>query len=154
MRMRYIELAVGAFMVVGIVAVVAMAFRVSGLSSDSQGSTYVLKARFENLGGLTDRAKVSMAGVTIGRVNKIYLDPKRYEAVVEMSISKNMNTLSKDTSAAIMTAGLLGEKFIALSVGAEDEVLKDGDWISETQSAFMLEDMIGRFIFNNQGKKE
>jgi phospholipid/cholesterol/gamma-HCH transport system substrate-binding protein len=152
--MRYIELAVGAFMVVGIVAVVAMAFRVSGLSSDSQGSTYVLKARFENLGGLTDRAKVSMAGVTIGRVNKIYLDPKRYEAVVEMSISKNMNTLSKDTSAAIMTAGLLGEKFIALSVGAEDEVLKDGDWISETQSAFMLEDMIGRFIFNNQGKKE
>ncbi len=154
MRMRYIELTVGAFMVMGIIALVAMAFRVSGLSTDSQGSTYVLKARFENLGGLTDRAKVSMAGVTIGRVNKIYLDPKRYEAVVEMSISKNMNTLSKDTSAAIMTAGLLGEKFIALTVGAEDEVLQDGDWITETQSAFMLEDMIGRFIFNNQGKKE
>lgn len=154
MRMRYIELAVGAFMVMGIVAVVAMALRVSGLSTDSQGSTYILKARFENLGGLTDRAKVSMAGVTIGRVNKIYLDPQRYEAVVEMSISKNMNRLSKDTSAAIMTAGLLGEKFIALSVGAEDEMLKEGDWITETQSAFMLEDMIGRFIFNNQGKTE
>src|SRR5690606_23983591 len=75
MRMKYIELMVGAFMVLGIVAIVTMALRVSGLSGESYGPTYTLKARFENLGGLTERAKVSMGGVTIGRVTKVYLDP-------------------------------------------------------------------------------
>lgn len=149
MRMRYIELAVGVFMVLGMLALIVMAFRVSGLASQSYGDTYTLKARFENLGGLTERAKVSMAGVTIGRVNKIYLDPKRYSAVVEMEVSKNMATLSSDTTAAIMTAGLLGEKYIALTVGADDEYLKNGDWIDDTQSALVLEDLIGRFLFNS-----
>lgn len=148
MRMKYIELMVGAFMVMGIVAIVAMALRVSGLSGESYGPTYTLKAHFENLGGLTERAKVSMGGVTIGRVTKVYLDPKKYSAVVEMAISKNMSTLSTDSTASIMTAGLLGEKYIALSVGGEDEYLKDGDWIDDTQSALVLEELIGRLLFN------
>ncbi|MFY9179327.1 MAG: outer membrane lipid asymmetry maintenance protein MlaD [Venatoribacter sp.] len=148
MRMKYIELMVGAFMVLGIVAIVTMALRVSGLSGESYGPTYTLKARFENLGGLTERAKVSMGGVTIGRVTKVYLDPERYSAVVEMAISKNMSTLSTDSSASIMTAGLLGEKYIALSVGGEEDYLKDGDWIDDTQSALVLEELIGRFLFS------
>ena len=80
--MRYVELSVGTFMVMGIIALVLMAFRVSGLSMDASGETYTLKARFQNLGGLTERAKVSMAGVTIGKVTDIYLDDKYYEAVV------------------------------------------------------------------------
>ena len=84
--MRYVELSVGSFMVMGIVALVLMAFRVSGLSLDTAGDTYTLKARFQNLGGLTERSKVSMAGVTIGKVTKIYLDNEYYEAVVEMEI--------------------------------------------------------------------
>lgn len=154
MRMRYIELSVGAFMVLGIIAMVLMAFRVSGLASQSYGDTYTLKARFENLGGLTERAKVSMAGVTIGRVTRVSLDPEWYAAVVEMEVSKSMMTLSKDTSAAITTAGLLGEKYISLTVGAEEEYLQDGDWIEETQSALILEELIGRFLFNSNKQAE
>lgn len=148
MRMRYIEITVGAFMVMGIIAIVLMAFRVSGLSLQDAGDTYTIKARFENLGGLTERAKVSMAGVTIGRVTKVYLDPEWYSAVVEMEINKSMSTLTTDTSAAILTAGLLGEKYIGLTVGAEDKYLKEGDWIEDTQSALVLEELIGRFLFN------
>lgn len=148
MRMRYIEISVGAFMVMGMIAIVLMAFRVSGLTMSSSGDTYTVKARFENLGGLTEKAKVSMAGVTIGRVTKVYLDPEWYSAVVEMEIDKSMSTLTKDTSAAILTAGLLGEKYIGLTVGAEEEYLKDGDWIEDTQSALVLEELIGKFLFN------
>ncbi len=148
MRMRYIELAVGAFMVMGIIALVLMALRVSGLSLQSAGDTYTLKAHFENLGGLKERAKVSMAGVNIGQVTKIYLDAERYSAVVEMEINNSMSTLSTDTSAAILTSGLLGEKYIGLTVGAEMDYLTEGDWIDDTQSALVLEELIGRFLFN------
>lgn len=146
--MRYVELSVGTFMVMGIIALVLMAFRVSGLSMDTSGETYTLKARFQNLGGLTERAKVSMAGVTIGKVTDIYLDDKYYEAVVVMEIDKSMSALSTDTNAAILTAGLLGEKYIGLQVGGELENLQDGDWIIDTQSAVVLEDLISRFLFN------
>lgn len=146
--MRYVELSVGTFMVMGIIALVLMAFRVSGLSMDASGETYTLKARFQNLGGLTERAKVSMAGVTIGKVTDIYLDDKYYEAVVVMEIDKSMSALSTDTNAAILTAGLLGEKYIGLQVGGELDNLQDGDWIIDTQSAVVLEDLISRFLFN------
>lgn len=148
MRMRNVELMVGCFMVMGIVALVLMALRVSGLSMDAAGETYTIKARFENLGGLTDRAKVSLAGVTIGRVTNITLDQEWYAAVVEMEIDKSMDTLPIDTSASILTAGLLGEKYIGLSVGAEIDYMQDGDWVQDTQSAVVLEELISRFLFN------
>lgn len=148
MRMRNVELMVGGFMVMGIVALVLMALRVSGLSMDAAGETYTIKARFENLGGLTDRAKVSLAGVTIGRVTNITLDQEWYAAVVEMEIDKSMGTLPIDTSASILTAGLLGEKYIGLSVGAEIDYMQDGDWVQDTQSAVVLEELISRFLFN------
>lgn len=148
MGKRTVEFSVGVFMVLGIIALVLMALRVSGLSMDDASETYTVKARFDNLGGLNERAKVSMAGVTIGRVTKIYLDDEWYSAVVEMEINKSMSTLTKDTSAAILTAGLLGEKYIGLSVGAEEDFLKEGDWIEDTQSALVLEELIGRFLFN------
>lgn len=148
MRMRYIELSVGVFILMGIIALVLMAFRVSGLAQQSSGDTYMVKARFENLAGLNERARVSMSGVTIGRVTKIYLDKEWYSAVVEMEINKSMDTLTADTSAAILTAGLLGEKYIGLTVGADEEYLANGDWIEDTQSAIVLEELIGRFLFN------
>lgn len=148
MRMRNVELMVGGFMVMGIVALVLMALRVSGLSMDAAGETYTIKARFENLGGLTDRAKVSLAGVTIGRVTNITLDQEWYAAVVEMEIDKSMDTLPIDTSASILTAGLLGEKYIGLSVGAEIDYMQEGDWVQDTQSAVVLEELISRFLFN------
>jgi phospholipid/cholesterol/gamma-HCH transport system substrate-binding protein len=143
------ELAVGAFMVMGIMALVLMALRVSGISTSDAGDKYTIKAYFENLGGLTERAKVSMSGVTIGRVTNVYLDTEDYVAVVEMEIHSSMSTLTSDTSAAILTAGLLGEKYIGLTVGADDEFLEDGDVIEDTQSALVLEELIGQFLFNS-----
>lgn len=148
MRMRNVEFMVGGFMVMGIIALVLMALRVSGLTTDVVGDTYTIKARFENLGGLTDRAKVSLAGVTVGRVTNITLDKEYYAAVVEMEIDSSMNVLPSDTSAAILTAGLLGEKYIGLSVGAEVEYLQENDWVQDTQSAIVLEELISRFLFN------
>lgn len=148
MRMRNVEFMVGGFIVMGIIALVLMAFRVSGLTADSVGDTYTIKARFENLGGLTDRAKVSLAGVTVGRVTNITLDKEYYAAVVEMEIDSSMDILPSDTSASILTAGLLGEKYIGLSVGAEMEYLQEGDWVQDTQSAIILEELISRFLFS------
>jgi phospholipid/cholesterol/gamma-HCH transport system substrate-binding protein len=148
MRTRLMELAVGAFMVMGIIALVLMALRVSGISTSEVGDKYTIKAYFENLGGLTERAKVSMSGVTIGRVTRVYLDAEDYVAVVEMEITKGMSTLTTDTSAAILTAGLLGEKYIGLTVGANDEYLEEGGIIEDTQSALVLEELIGQFLFS------
>ena len=148
MRTRFVELAVGAFIVMGIIALILMALRVIGLSTAYAGDRYTVKAYFENLGGLTERAKVSMSGVTIGRVTKVYLDAEDYVAVVEMEINKSMSTLTTDTSAAILTAGLLGEKYIGLTVGADDEYLEEGGVIEDTQSALVLEELIGQFLFN------
>jgi len=148
MRMRFVELSVGAFIVMGVIGLVLMALRVSGISAQGAGETYTITAYFENLGGLTERAKVSMSGVTIGRVTSIHLDTEDYVAVVEMEIHNNIATLTTDTSAAILTAGLLGEKYIGLTVGADDEYLQDGDEIEDTQSALVLEELIGQFLFS------
>jgi phospholipid/cholesterol/gamma-HCH transport system substrate-binding protein len=142
------ELFVGAFMVMGIIALILMALKVSGLSTSDAGEKYTVKAYFENLGGLTERAKGSMSGVASGRVTKISLDVDDYVAVVEMEINKSMSTLTTDTSAAILTAGLLGEKYVGLTVGADDEYLEDGDVIEDTQSALVLEELIGQFLFS------
>lgn len=148
MRTRIVELAVGAFMVMGIIALVLMALRVSGISTTDAGDKYTITAYFENLGGLTERAKVSMSGVVIGRVTSVSLDTEDYVAVVEMEINKSVSTLTTDTSAAILTAGLLGEKYIGLTVGAEDEYLEEGGVIEDTQSALVLEELIGQFLFS------
>lgn len=146
MRMRTLELTVGAFMLAGILALVFLALRVSGLSMESSEETYRIKAKFENIGGLTPRAKVTMAGVVIGRVSNIYLDHDDFVGVVEMDIYKSVNNLSVDSSASILTAGVLGEKYIGLMVGAEDDNLQDGDEIVNTQSALVLEDLIAKFV--------
>lgn len=148
MRTRLIEVAVGGFIVMGAFALVMMALQVSGISTSDHGDKYTVKAYFENLGGLTERARVSMSGVPIGRVSKIYLDAEDYVAVVEMEINTSMSTLTTDTSAAILTAGLLGEKYIGLTVGADDEYLEDGGVIEDTQSALVLEELIGQFLFS------
>jgi len=148
MRTRTLELTVGLFMLAGVLALIFLALRVSGLSQDSGEDTYRLTAKFDNIGGLTVRAKVTMAGVVIGRVSRIYLVHKDFVAVVDMDIYKSVNNLSTDTSARILTAGVLGEKYIGLSEGADDKVLKNGDEIYNTQSAMVLEDLISKFLVN------
>ncbi|MCG8670686.1 MAG: outer membrane lipid asymmetry maintenance protein MlaD [Pseudomonadales bacterium] len=154
MRMRTMELSVGAFMIAGFAALAFLAIRVSGLSIDTAEETYRVTANFENIGGLTVRAKVTMAGVVIGRVSDIYLDKDDYVAVVEMDIFNKYDNLSIDSTASILTAGVLGEKYIGIMVGAEEEFLVDGDEIDDTQSALVLEDLVSKFLFNSVAEDE
>ncbi len=154
MRMRNIEIMVGAFMVAGFAALVFLALRVSGLSIDAAEQTYQLKARFENIGGLTVRAKVTMAGVVIGRVSDIYLDKKDFTGVVVMDIYKDVDNISSDATASILTAGVLGEKYIGVVMGAEEDNLSEGDEFQSTNSALVLEDLIGKFLFNKVTEEE
>lgn len=154
MRMRNLEILVGAFMVAGFAALVFLALRVSGLSLDTAEQTYQLKARFENIGGLTVRAKVTMAGVVIGRVSDIYLDNKDFTGVVVMDVYKDVDNISSDATASILTAGVLGEKYIGVVMGAEEDNLKNGDEFASTNSALVLEDLIGKFLFNKVTEEE
>ena len=142
---RSIEVIVGAFMLLGFFALVFLAIQVSGLSMDSQKDTYKVYAQFDDLGGLAVRGRVSLAGVTIGTVSAISLDSEAYNALVEMNIYSDVDNLSADSVASIQTAGLLGEKYVSLSVGGDEEVLVDGDTIFDTQSALNLEKIIGAF---------
>ncbi len=148
MGMKNLELIVGAFILMGGMALAFLALEVSGLSHQSSEQTYRIHAHFDNVGGLTVRAKVTMAGVIIGRVADIHLDQKTFSAVVEMDILKSVNHISRDSTAAILTAGLLGEKYIGISQGADEELLTEDSWIEDTQPALVLEELIGKFLFN------
>ena len=135
-------------MVAGFAALIFLALKVSGLTLEAAEESYEVTARFENIGGLTVRAKVTMAGVVIGRVSNIYLDKEDFVGVVEMDIYNQFDNLSVDSTASILTAGVLGEKYIGIVVGAEDEYLAEGDEIEDTQSALVLEDLVSKFLFN------
>lgn len=148
MRMRTMEIGVGFLMLAGFLALIALALNVSGLNLAAETGGYKVYARFDNIGGLTPRAKVAMSGVQIGQVTAIRLDPQLLMAEVEMEIQPNVDYLSTDSSAQILTSGLLGEQYIGITPGADDEVLRDGDRIRDTQSALVLEDLIGKFLFN------
>jgi len=152
MRMRTVEIGVGAFMLAGLAALIVLALNVSGLSLSEQGKGYKVYARFENIGGLTPRAKVAMSGVQIGQVTAIRIDPRMLMAEVEMEIFDEVDYLTTDSSASILTAGLLGEQYIGVVPGADEEVLSDGDYIEDTQSALVLEELIGKFLFNKVGE--
>lgn len=154
MQNRTLEIGVGLFLMAGVLALLLLALRVSGLSVGSAGDTYKVYAYFDNIAGLTVRAKVTMAGVTIGRVESIELDRKTQLARVELSIDRTVDDISTDTVAAILTAGLLGEKYIGISVGGDDEVLADGGVIRDTQSALVLEDLIGKFLLNSVNRPQ
>lgn len=142
---RTIEAAVGVFMIAGFAALAFLAIQVSGLTSDSARDTYKIYAQFDDLGGLAVRGRVSLSGVTVGKVSGISLDEQSYTALVEMEIYSSVDQLSADSVASIQTAGLLGEKYVDLSVGGAEELLKDGDTIFDTQSAMNLEKIIGAF---------
>lgn len=154
MRTRTLELTVGLFILVGILALLVLALRVSGLTVSPGADTYKVYAHFDNIAGLTPRAKVTMSGVTIGQVTAIEFDKTRYTARVEMAIDGNVNTLPSDSAASILTAGLLGEKYVGISVGGEDTMLKNGDRIVDTQSALVLEELIGRFLLSTVSKED
>jgi len=148
MQKRKIEIAVGLFVVFGLAALVMLAMKVSNLTAVTKDNGYLLKARFSNIGGLKVRAPVLVGGVRVGKIAAVELDSKTFEAVVLMDISSKYNNLPKDTSASIFTAGLLGEQYLALEPGGDTAVLRDGEELKLTQSAFVLEQVLGQFLFS------
>ena len=153
MYSRRLELSVGAFVLLGALCLAFLALEVSGLTQTGDSGSYRLSARFDNVAGLTTRAKVSAAGVTVGRVVGIHYDDTTAGAIVDMEISQDFAQFSEDTSASILTAGLLGEKYIGLSTGGDPSNLKDGDVIYDTQSTIVLEELIGKFLLNMSSDK-
>ncbi|MEW6445375.1 MAG: outer membrane lipid asymmetry maintenance protein MlaD [Pseudomonadota bacterium] len=144
---------VGVFVALGLAALGMLALRVSNLASLPGDEGYLVSAQFDNIGGLKVRAPVKLAGVVVGRVDSIQIDPKTFRAQVGLRIENRYAILPKDTSAAIYTSGLLGEQYIGLAPGAEEVVLKEGDRITLTQSSIVLENLIGQFLYNKASEE-
>jgi phospholipid/cholesterol/gamma-HCH transport system substrate-binding protein len=147
MERSMLDLWVGIFVVAGIAALVILAFKVGNMSSMSGGETYTITANFDNIGGLKPRAPVKSAGVVVGRVTAISFNNERFTAKVTMAIDKAYQ-FPKDTTASILTSGLLGEQYIGLEGGGDEQMLKPGDSIRLTQSAVVLEKLISQFLFD------
>lgn len=154
MTSRKIEILVGLFVAAAIAAFFMLAMSVSNMSSYAGGEKYELKARFDNIGGLKVRSPVSAGGVRIGRVTEIQYNSDTYEAVVSMDIDAQYNKFPLDTAASILTSGLLGEQFVGFEPGAEEDFLKAGDVIELTQSALVLEQIIGQFLYSKADDEE
>ncbi len=147
MQRATLDLWVGIFVVAGIAAILFLALKVGNMGSYDGASTYAVKASFDNIGGLKARAPVKSAGVVVGRVSDIAFDAKTYEATVTLSLDSRY-PFPKDSSAAIMTSGLLGEQYIALEAGGEEKMLAEGDSLIITQGAVVLENLIGQFLYS------
>ena len=147
MSKRSIETLVGLFVLMGLAAVLFLALKAANLTTLSGGDTYTLVARFDNIGGLKSRAPVRVAGVVVGRISSISLDPKSFQGVVTMEVKRSVD-FPKDTSAKILTAGLLGDQYVGLEPGGEVDNLAPGATVKQTQSAVVLENLIGQFLFN------
>ena len=142
-----IDLWVGVFVAIGLAALLFLALKVGNLASFSTAATYRLEARFSNIGGLKVRAPIKSAGVVVGRVGNIGFDGQTYEAVVTLNIDAQYK-FPRDTSAKILTSGLLGEQYIGMEAGADTRMLADGGKIRLTQSAVVLENLISQFLFS------
>lgn len=148
-----IELTAGIFLLLAIAALVFLALHATDRGVVS-GDSYELEASFTNVGGLKPRATVSMGGVAVGMVDSIELDPETFEARVTMRIGRDYDNLPEDTSASILTSGILGDQYIGLEPGGSPETLSDGDRILITSSAMVLEQLIGRYMFNSDSDSE
>jgi phospholipid/cholesterol/gamma-HCH transport system substrate-binding protein len=148
MKLRYLEVSVGLFVLLGIAALFYLAIQVSNIAEYRDRDTFEVIAYFDHIGGLKVRAPVTVSGVRIGRVARIAYDPERFQARVTLAIQASNDFLPADTQASIFTAGLLGEQYIALEPGGDYESLRAGDEILFTQSALVLENMIGRVLTN------
>jgi len=155
MRANYkVELASGVFLVLGIAALLWLATRATDYGQELGSETYVVSARFTNIGDLRTRAPVKIGGVTAGMVESIELDPVTFEAVVHMKISSKFDEIPMDTGASILTSGVLGDRYIGLEPGGAPDYLVDGDEIFITQSALVLEQIIGKYLFNTQSGEQ
>jgi phospholipid/cholesterol/gamma-HCH transport system substrate-binding protein len=149
MRANYrVELASGIFLLLGIAALLWLATRATDYGQDLGDDTYTISARFLNVGDLRNRSPVKIGGVTIGLVESITLDPVSFEAVVRMNVASRFNELPSDTGASVLTSGVLGDRYIGLEPGGASDMLQEGDEIFITQSALVLEQVIGKYLFN------
>ncbi|CAB1367861.1 outer membrane lipid asymmetry maintenance protein MlaD [Denitratisoma oestradiolicum] len=147
MNKTVLDLWVGFFVAIGLVAMGFLALKVGNLSAMESGETYLLQAKFDNIGALKVRAPVKSAGVVVGRVSEIKFDAENYVAVVSLQMDKRYQ-FPRDTFATINTQGLLGEQYVGFDVGGDPEVMKPGEMIRKTQSAVVLEKLISQFLFN------
>lgn len=148
MGQKYLETLVGFFILLAIAGLLMLAFQVSDLTTYQGNKGYNVTAQFDNIGDLKVRAPVTVAGVKVGQVASIALDPKTYRAAVTLRMNENANYIPKDSAASILTAGLLGANYISISPGFDEQFLKNGDSIGETHSAIILEQMIGQLLFS------
>ena len=153
-RERKIETVVGLFVAAGFAALLMLAVRVGNLTLHSDSGSYQVTARFENIGGLKVRAPVSMSGIRIGQVVGLGFDSETYEAIATLEIEGRYDRVPADSAASIFTAGLLGEQYISISPGVDEEFLAPGDEIGLTQSAVILERLIGRFLFDKASGRD
>ena len=155
MNSRTVEIGVGVFVALGIAALFMLAMQASNLSTMSGGDGYIITAGFENVGGLKERSAVTVSGVRVGRVETIEYDHESFEAVVSLRIDAQHDSFPVDTSASIYTSGLLGEQYVALEPGGALENLVAGDRLQLTQSALVMEQVIGQFLYSTAaGKSE
>lgn len=147
---RKLEFWVGLFAVISIIAMLFIALRVSGLQLGQSDESYQVYAYFDEIGGLKTRAPVTIAGVRVGRVGNIELDTNSFQAKVTLHINKTVDNIPDDTSASILTAGILGEKYIGLTPGGLEETLQQDSVIEQTQSALILENLISKFLFQSE----
>lgn len=143
---RTVEISTGLFVLLGFAALFFMVTQITNKQLSTDGASYAVSAQFENIGSLKPGAPVSMAGVTIGRVESIGYDQNVYKAVVQLRISSKYNRIPKDSDAAIQTSGLLGGQYIGLTAGGDEEFLKQGDRIEFVQDAFVLENLINQLV--------
>jgi phospholipid/cholesterol/gamma-HCH transport system substrate-binding protein len=152
MERTTIDLWVGIFVALGVAALLGLAMKVGNLTTSNIGATYTVSANFENIGGLKARAPVKSAGVVVGRVGDISFDPATFEAVVSLNVDKRYS-FPKDTFANIYTAGLLGEQYVGLEAGGDEVNLANGDKITQTQDAVILEKMISQFLYSKASEE-
>jgi phospholipid/cholesterol/gamma-HCH transport system substrate-binding protein len=147
MQRKSLDIWVGLFVLLGALAVMFLALKVGNMSSISFGPSYTVIARFDNIGGLKPRAPVKSAGVVVGRVESIAFNDKTFQAQVTLRLQGEVQ-FPKDSSAKILTSGLLGEQYIGIEPGGDDKNFTEGDRIKSTQSAIVLENLISQFLFS------
>lgn len=145
---KWIEFIVGLFTIAGIAALLVLVLQATNFNQFSHDSSYTVKAAFENISGLKERSQVSIAGVTVGKVKQIDIDAQTFEALITLEISSQYNQIPDDSTVSVYTAGLLGEKYLAIEIGASEEFLKQDSTISLTQSSVVLEKLISKFILS------
>ncbi len=151
---RAVEVGTGLFVLLGISALFFLTTQTTGGDSFSAKETFEVQARFENVGSLKSRAPVSMSGVTIGRIKDVHFDAESLEAVVTFVIDSQYDKIPDDSDASILTAGLLGSQYISLQAGGSDIYLENGSEIFYTQSAIVLENLIGKYLFSNKSNSD